>query len=191
MPDDEAAKRGYDVLLTRGLSMRCAFLVPCLLLAGCEEAPPAAPPQPAAAAGVSPGQWEVTRTLTELTKLDDGAPAIRAAVGSAETLSLCVTPGQETRPPADLLIGRADAGCTSNTLYLSGGRANASLACRPKGLGGTMNFSADGTYTADTVKLSVGGSTQLAGSGDVRTTETLVARRTGACTPATKPGGTT
>lgn len=168
---------------------RTAFLLP-LLLTACGEAPPAEPEPAPAATALSPGQWEVTRTLTKLTTMDDGAPVITAAVGSAETISTCLAADQAAKPPADLLIGRADANCTSNSLYLSNGRANASLACSPKGIGGAMNFSADGTFTADTMALSVTGGTQLAGSGDVQTTETLAARRTGACTAAANSGAT-
>lgn len=162
---------------------RASILLP-LVLAACGEAPPAAPAEPPAAASLSPGQWEVTRTLTKLTKMDDGASVIKGAVGDKATLSACVEEAERTQPPAELLIGMADANCTSDSLYLSGGRVNASLACKPMGIGGAMNFSTRGTYTADTLTLTTSGSTQLAGSGDVRTEETLVARRTGACTAA-------
>lgn len=158
----------------------------CLLalgLAACSEAPPAkvedAPP-----ASLAAGQWELTREVTEFEKMDEGASAMTAKAGDKATSSVCLAPGDTAAPPSELLTGRADMPCTQSMLYVSNGRINASLSCKPAGLAGTMSVSSDGTFTADALDLTLSGSTLLPGSGDVRIEEKLTGRRTGACTSA-------
>lgn len=164
--------------------MRGAFFLATLGLAACSESPPAPKVEDAPAASLAAGQWEVTREVTNFTKKDEGAPAIAAKVGDKATLSLCLAAVDTAKPPPELLTGVEDANCTSDSLYLSRGRINAALDCNPKGLGGKLYASASGTFTADTLDLSVSRATQLPTSGDVRIEEKVTGRRTRDCTAA-------
>lgn len=168
--------------------MRRSFALVPLLLAACSSEAPPAKVEEAAADSLSPGQWEVTKEVTSLTKMDEGAPAIAAKAGDKTSFAVCVAEAEKAKPPTDLLSGREGLPCTSESLYLSGGRVNASLSCAPKGLRGKLYISSSGTFKADSLELAVSGSTQLSGTGDVKLEEKVTARRTGAActTPAAK-----
>lgn len=151
-----------------------------LALSACSEPPPA--PEAASAASPAAGQWEITRQVTSLVKMDDGAAAIKAKPGDTSSLSVCLAEADRAKPSPELITARAEANCTYDNLYLSSGHLNAGLSCSPKGLGGKLQISTNGSFTADRLDLSLSGSTQLAGSGDVRIEEKITGRRTGACT---------
>lgn len=166
--------------------MRPALLFAALValaLSACSEPPPAKVEE-APAAALAAGQWDVVREVTSFTKMDDGTASIPAKVGDKATVSVCVAADKTAAPPPELLTGLEDSGCTSDSLYLSRGRINASLACQPKGLPGKMYVTSTGTFTADTFDLAISRATQLPGSGDVRIAEKLTGRRTGECTAA-------
>lgn len=155
-----------------------------LLLAACAAEPPAKVEE-AAAASLDAGQWEVTRSVTKVTKMDDGAAALPATVGSTDRFAVCVAPADRNTPPTDLLTGTQGVECATDSLYLRGGRVNAALSCSPAGLDGKAFVSSSGTFAAKTLDLSVSTATQLAGTGDVRVEASVSARHAGACNPST------
>lgn len=166
------------------------ILLPALALAltACSETAPAPKAEDAAPPAVLPaGQWELNREVLKFTALDDGAPAIAAKAGDKSTASVCVAEAEAKRPKPEVVGGKAADDCTYDTLYLANGRINASLACTPAGMRGKLFVSSSGTYTADTMELTLASSTQLAGTGDVRVDEKITARRT-APTCAAAPG---
>lgn len=157
-----------------------------LLLAACSESPPAAKVEDAAPPATLPaGQWEISREVVKLTALDDGTPAIKAKAGDKTPSSVCVAAADTARPNPEFVGGNPAHGCTYDSLYLANGRLNAALACKPKGMAGKLFVSSSGTYTADTMDLTLSSSTQLAGTGDVRVDEKITARLTApTCTAA-------
>lgn len=163
-----------------------AFILITLATAACSEAPPAAKTEEAPAAAPAAGQWELTREITRFQKMDTGVPKIPGKVGDKATLLVCLAAANAETPPPELLTGLDDANCTQDSLYLARGRVRASYACSPKGLGGKMYLSSDGTFTADTLTLTLDRATQLPTDGDVKIDEALTGRRTGDCaaTPA-------
>lgn len=157
-----------------------------LALTACSEAPPAPKPEAAAPPAALPtGQWELAREVVTLKALDDGTPAIKAKAGDKSTSSVCVAPGETAKPKPELVGGNPADGCTYDSLYLSNGRINAALSCKPKAMKGKLFIAASGTYTADTMDLTLSSSTQLAGTGDVSVDEKISARRTGPTCTAT------
>lgn len=155
------------------------LLLPLIALTACGEAPPETKAEAAPPATLPAGQWEVTREVVKFTALDDGKPAIAAKAGDKTTSSVCVAPADTAKPEPELIGGNAADGCTYDTLYLADGRINASLACAPKSMRGKLFVSSSGTYTADSMELTLASSTQLAGTGDVRVDEKISAKLTG------------
>ncbi len=164
--------------------MRILLALPLCLLAGACSEPAPAPVEDAPAAALAPGQWELTREVTRFEKMDAGAPKIPAKVGDKATLSVCLAASDAATPPPEMLTGLEDSSCTQDSLYLSRGRITAAFACSPGGIGGKMYVSSSGTFTADTLTLTLNRATQLPTDGDVKIDETLAGRRTGDCTAA-------
>lgn len=165
--------------------MRILLLI--VALTACSEAPPAPKAEAAAPPALPIGQWELVREVVALKALDDGTPAIKAKAGDKTSSSVCVAPGETARPKPEIVGGDPADGCIYDSLYLANGRINAALSCKPKSMKGKLFIAASGTYTADTMELTLSSSTQLAGTGDVSVDEKISARRTApacAATPA-------
>lgn len=161
--------------------MRIVLVLPlCFAAAACSEPPPKKAEE-APAAALSAGQWELTREITRFEKMDEGAPRIAGKVGDKATASVCLAAADTATPPPELLTGLEDSGCAQDSLYLARGQINASYACSPKGLGGKVYAASSGTFTADTLTLTLNRSSQLPTDGDVKIDETLTGRRTGDC----------
>jgi hypothetical protein len=166
-------------------------LIPLLLLAACGDggaAEQAAREKAAAAEAtknlqLSAGQWETTTEVTRLTQMDKAPkPAINTPVGSKSTAMVCLDASQTKKPPAALLSGSDLYTCTTDSMYLSGGNLNASLACTRKGVSGRVGLTVNGSFTADSIEAEQSLSTSLPGEGDVDIVAKLTARRTGDCT---------
>lgn len=168
--------------------MRQLAFTALLILASCSGGgeDPAAKQKAAAEAAkklqLSPGQWETTAEVTQLTQNDKAAkPAIDTPAGTKSTVSACVTEAEAKNPPALLLAGSDAYNCTNSNMYMSGGTLSAELACTRKGVSGEVRMSVDGSYTADKIEANQSLSTFLPGDGDASITSKLTARRTGEC----------
>lgn len=168
--------------------MRFFVLMPVLALAACSEgeAPKQDQPEAAPAAQLSAGQWEVTGQVANLTQRDKSPPAIKAAVGDKTTAASCVAEADTRKPPPALFVGEG-YDCTYRDIYMSGGRLNATLACKHPDLKGNVAVSVNGRYTADTLEATSIIETSLFSGGDVRVETKLNGRRTGACTAPAAP----
>lgn len=166
--------------------MRALALIGLLTLASCGDG--AVENKAAAVAALpSPGQWELTSTVTSFVKADQGRARIDMPVGTRTTQSLCVAPGHQL--PTETFSGDGFT-CGYSTYYVRNGNANATLNCRREGLTGDIPMTVHGTFTADTIRLHRNLSTILTTDGDVRIEADVTGRRTGAtCTPAAPSDG--
>ena len=111
--------------------MRALALLGLLALASCGDS--AVENKAAVAALPSPGQWELTSTVTSFVKADNGTPRIDTPVGTRATQSLCVAPGHQL--PTAMFTGDGFT-CGYSTYYVRNGNANATLNCQRQGLTG-------------------------------------------------------
>ena len=162
--------------------MRALLLLSLTALAACSEAEQPKQEAPAPAAQLAAGQWEVTSEVTRFKESDAGPPAIRAKAGDKTTDTACIAEGQGKQPPPALFLGAKSGTCEYRNSYLSGGRMNASIACKRPGLSGDVLTSLDGNYTADSFEGTLDTSTYLSTNGDVAIGSKISGRRTGACT---------
>lgn len=149
-----------------------------LLAAGCSEEPQANAAA-AAAAKLTPGQYEVTAIISAFRSTDGATPIVRAKQGETSTSRACV-PADGSFPP-ELLAARGDA-CTAENAYVRNGRMNLTLSCKRAGTSGNIMTEANGSFTADTIKGSATTITSLSGSGDYQLTQDFTGRRVGDCT---------
>ena len=165
--------------------MRFIALTPLLILAACSggEEPKKAEADAPAATQLTPGQWEMTSEITQVTQRDQSAPAIDAPEGSKTTTSTCVAEA-DAKKPQPALFAREGFDCTYRDFYMSGGRINATLGCKSPGLSGDISTVVNGSYTGDTIEGTTVTETRLVGSGDVKLEAKVTGRRTGACTAA-------
>ena len=174
--------------------MREAVVIACFLLVACGDA--GGPEQgkskadEAKALALAPGQWETVTEVSQLTRMDEGAPKIDTPQGTRIEASHCVADGEGKQPPAVLLAGSDAYECKYGNHYMSAGTLNTQLECRREGLNGQVMMSLDGSYTADTIEANHSLSTSLSGTGDVKILSKLTGRRVGDCQPdaATKTG---
>lgn len=167
--------------------MRVIAFSSLLLLAACSEG--GAADQKEAAVDKSKlvlaaGQWETISEVTNLTKEDDGAPAMKLDKGSKATVSNCVGEAEGKKPPAAVLAGIENASCEYQNIYMSRGRLNASITCTRPDLSGKILVSTQGTYTGNSFDLTSNARTMLVTDGDISFDAKLTGRHAGACTPA-------
>lgn len=165
--------------------MRPLALLPLLLLAAaCSDAGGEAEPAKAPAdTTLAAGQWETTTEVTQLTKLDPGAPKIDTPAGTKASFTSCLPEADRKKPAAALFAGTADK-CEYKDFYMARGRLNATLSCTRDGLQGNVLHSIDGSNDADSFEGERSTSTQLVTDGDVRIIAKISGRRVGECTAA-------
>ncbi len=150
------------------------------ILAGCsEEAPP--PPPPEERAELTPGEYEIAWTVTELRSTDQATPATEISQDATGTSSGCVADAAVIDPA---LFAEADDECTASNSYARKGRINLQLSCKRPGDSGQVMLSVSGTSTADSLEGEISTTTYLAGQGDYAMKRSFTGRRTGECPPA-------
>jgi hypothetical protein len=136
----------------------------------------------ARAAGLTPGQYEVTAEVTQFRKADEGTPKINTPQGTRTTRSVCVTDGAKL--PPDLFADEGFACENAGNAFASGGTLNLNLRCRRPGLSGSVGYSVSGSFEEDSFEVDRQLATQLSTDGDVVVSSRVQGRRTGECTPA-------
>ena len=116
---------------------------------------------------VSPGQWQSTVTLQEMTvpgMPPEAARQMQAAMNRTEVTESCLTPEEAQRPKEDFFAG-AQKGCTYKRFTMAGGKIDAEMTCQEGGA--SMTMALDGTYSADSYKatMTMNGSNPTGGPG--------------------------
>ena len=138
----------------------------------------------AAASGqfVSPGRWEATMKISDITM--PGAPA-----GMAEKMKermptkamvSCLTPEEAKAPKGNFFGGQRD--CTYDHFTMANGQLDAKMVCKAGGQDRTMVMK--GSYSPDTYQMTVEstGSGQKGPMAGMSIKMTMDAKRTGECT---------
>ncbi len=139
--------------------------------------------QSAAAAELSPGQYEASWKITQLRSTDNTTPATNLQQDMSGTTLACV--GPKNAFDSALFAEDGDE-CTEDSRYARNGRINLSLTCKREGAGGEIRESVNGTYKADSFEAEASTTTYLSGDGDYALMRTVTAKRVGECPPASE-----
>ena len=153
---------------------------PLLLLAACDDAPKVNK-RAGEAKQLTAGAYEVSAKLDTLAKSDLEAPATKAKVGDITTLKGCVA--ADGTPDATLFIEPGDT-CKPTQSYSSGAILNIQYNCQRKGKSGSVNYSIDGQFTADSFTAKVTAGTSFASPDDYVANRSLTGKRVGNCPAA-------
>ena len=155
-----------------------------ILVSGCGEEASQQQNQPAAAAELSPGQYEASWTITQLRSTEQQTtPATNLKQGTTGTTLACVGPENAFDPA---LFAEDGDECSEENRYVRGGRINIGLLCKREGAPGEIRQTVNGTYTADGFEAEASTSTYLTGPGDYSLVRTVTAKRVGECPPETE-----
>ena len=136
---------------------------------------------------VSPGHWESTMTMKEMSMPGmppQAAERMHAMLGKPKTFSSCLTEAEARKPKEGFFGG--EGGCRYDHFTMSGGRIDAVMKCSSEGMSRTMTM--QGTYSPDHYHMAMASSGSGAGpAGGMSMKMEMDARRTGACTG--KDGG--
>jgi hypothetical protein len=137
----------------------------------------------AAAAELSPGQYEASWKITQLRSTDKTTPATNLKQDMTGTTLACVGPKNAFDP---VLFAEDGDECTEDNRYARNGRINLSLTCKREGAGGEIRESVNGTYKADNFEAEVSVTTYLGGDGDYALMRTVTGKRVGECPPTSE-----
>lgn len=131
---------------------------------------------------LSPGRWETTMTITDMTVpgMPPGATEkMKAQMGKGRTIASCLTPEEAKAPKGNFFGAQSD--CVYDHYTMGGGKIDAKMVCRAEGHSRTVALA--GTYGPDTYSMAVDSSASGAPGpmGSVSVKMKMDARRTGAC----------
>jgi hypothetical protein len=135
---------------------------------------------------VSPGRWEGTMTISDISIPDmppQMAERMKGAMGKPKTFVSCLTP-EEAKAPKEGFFGGEQKSCKFAHYTMGEGKIDAEMTCNARGTTRTMKMS--GTYGPDNYTMTMDSS----GSGGAKAGPmsamsmkmTVSAKRTGECT---------
>ena len=132
---------------------------------------------------VSPGRWETTMKITDISM--PGAPAgmaeqMKGKMPSKAAVS-CLTPEEAKAPKGNFFGGQRD--CTYDHFTMANGKLDAKMVCKAQGQTRTMLMK--GNYSADTYQMTVestGNAEQKGPMAGMSIKMEMDAKRTGDCT---------
>jgi hypothetical protein len=160
--------------------MRGIFLAALAGVAACSGGGETAKEVDPASIKLTPGEWELTSEITNLTLADQGAAAMPMKVGMKTTTKSCITPEQVEQPQPTMFASSKDS-CTYKNFYMSRGRLVASMSCKQPGADAEMLMTIEGKYSDTSMDVSVDMATSVSGPGDVKVNSKLSGRRLGDC----------
>jgi Protein of unknown function (DUF3617) len=131
---------------------------------------------------ISPGRWESTMTIREMTVPGlppEMAERMKAHMGQAKSFISCLTP-EEVKQPEEGFFGGANSGCRYERFSMADGKIDGVMKCSGQGMERTMAMS--GNYSPDTYNMAVSSEGKGQGPAAMTMKMTLEAKRTGACT---------
>jgi hypothetical protein len=144
----------------------------------------------ASGSGVSlqPGEWEMKTEVVNVTAegLPPGiAEGMKAQGGTSS--KTCMTPEEAKGPKAENFAQNNAGNCKSEAFTWSGGRIKGKTTCTGEQGAGSSVVTMDGTYSAQSIDMTMKSETDVAGKG-LTMEMRLSGRRLGECTAATKEG---
>ena len=170
------------------------LVAPALLLCGCNKgvdmknasASEVADKVKAATADgqfVSPGRWESTMTMIDMTMPGmppEAAARMKGMMGKPRTFTSCLTEAEAKRPKEDFFSGGDGGNCRYDHFTMSGGTIDAAMSCKEAGAMRTMTMK--GTYSPDHYHMAVAATGNGGAAGGMSMKMEMDAKRTGACT---------
>ena len=134
---------------------------------------------------VSPGHWDGTMTISEMSL--PGMPAqmaekMKTSMAKAKTFASCLTPEEAKQPKGRFFGGQSDQ-CRYDHFTMAGGAIDSVMKCNIGGMERTMTMK--GNYSPDSYKMTVvsaGTATAANPMSGMTMTMTMEAKRTGECT---------
>jgi hypothetical protein len=168
--------------------------VPALLLSGCNKgvemknastSDVAKQVEAATADGqfVSPGRWESTMTMVDMTMPGmppEASAQMKGMMGKPKTFTSCLSEAEAKKPKEDFFAGGDGGDCRYDHFTLSGGKIDAAMICKNSGATRTMTMK--GTYSPDRYHMAMAASGTGGPGGGMSMKMELDAKRTGACT---------
>jgi len=153
-----------------------------MLLAGCSDDSATAPkPEEAAAAALTPGEYEISATVAALRSTDKTTPASKAKVGDPAKVTRICVPADGTIDPAAFAEGSET--CNPMDNYMRNGRMSLQYKCTRVG-SGQLTHMADGNFKTDSFEAKVTTATYFSGPGDYELTRSFNGKRVGDCPAA-------
>ncbi|MFD1035286.1 DUF3617 domain-containing protein [Sphingomonas hankookensis] len=124
---------------------------------------------------LQPGKWEVRTQVSDLkmANMPKGMPANPPA----QTTSVCITPEQASKGPADMLK-QAGADCTATSNSFAGGKIESDVACKMPG-NTQMTGKTTGTFTP--TSFTTDQQMEMTGAMTMSQKVHVEGRRTGEC----------
>jgi uncharacterized protein YceK len=137
---------------------------------------------------LNPGRWESTMKLTKI-EIADMPPEAKAAMSEVlrkeQKFATCLSK-EEAEKPGAKFFGQGDAGCTFDTLTMSGGKIDAKMTCNSKAGPQTMTMA--GSYTADTYQMNLAVDGKGPMGKAMSMTMEIAAKHNGECTGKDETG---
>ena len=156
--------------------MRHLVIIPFLLLAACDDAPPV-DKRAGEAKQLAAGGYAVEAKVESMVATDKAPPASKAKPGDIITTAGCVA--ADGTPDASLFVHPGDQ-CAASQSYSRGAILNIQYHCSRKGAG-SVNYSVEGQFTADAFSASVTEGTNFATPDDYKLVTKVTGKRSGTC----------
>ena len=136
---------------------------------------------------VSPGRWEGTMTVSDMTipGMPPGvAERMHGAMMKPHSFASCLTPEEAAKPRGNF-FGNGDKSCTYEHFTMGGGKIDAAMTCAASGTKRAMTMT--GSYAPDSYTMAMTSTGSGPGPAGMSMKMALTAKRTGPCTG--KEGG--
>ncbi|HEX7874684.1 MAG TPA: DUF3617 domain-containing protein [Sphingobium sp.] len=136
---------------------------------------------------ISPGQWQMTMTISDM-KIPGMPPQMakqmQGRLGQPHVSEHCVTEEESKKPKEDFFAGEQAKSCRYENFTLGGGKIAMVMHCDSP-TGGKQTMKMDGTYSADAYHMTV--ASQVEGKAGqpmsgMTLNATMDAKRLGVCT---------
>lgn len=135
------------------------------------------------AAFISPGRWEATMTVQDISMpgLPPEATAqMKAQMGKSQQIISCLTKADVEKPSEGFFAGGEDKSCRYDRFTMAGGKIDASMSCKRGDATQTMTMT--GTYSPDNYDMAMSSTASGAGAPGAMTMKmAMSAKRAGEC----------
>jgi hypothetical protein len=131
---------------------------------------------------VSPGQWEITTRINDISVPGlppQTAAQMKGAMGKDKSFTDCITPEEAKRPREGMFAG-GDKSCRYDNFTMGGGKIDITMHCSGEGMARQMVMT--GEYSPNAYHMNVSSSgTAKSGSGAISMQIDMTGKRIGEC----------
>ncbi len=136
---------------------------------------------------VSPGRWESTMTMVDMSMPGmppEAAAQMKGIMGKPKTFTSCLTEADARKPREDFFSG-GDSKCRYDHFTMAGGIIDAAMTCNDQG--GVRTMTLKGSYAPEHYRITMTATANRGPGGGMSMKMDMDAKRVGACTG--KEGG--